>query len=137
MAERDLLIPLGIDTFTAASDNETLSGAAFDLGPGLHLVNLIATFTAMDFGTPPGNASYGIDFSYDGVLWRNDWDWHYQFSGGVGAIVLLDSDPHTLPETTRSAGVATRYVRLQMFLGTTGASFTVESSLVVTGGTAL
>jgi hypothetical protein len=59
----------------------------------------------MDFGTPPGNASYGMDFSYDGVLWKADWDWHYQFSGGMGAIVLPDSDvPHTLPETVRNAG---------------------------------
>jgi hypothetical protein len=45
MAEEDLLIPLGIDTFTAASDNETLYGAeVFDLGLGLHLVNLIGNF---------------------------------------------------------------------------------------------
>jgi hypothetical protein len=138
MAEEDLLIPLESATFTALSDNDELYGTeVVDLGPGVHLVNLIGTFTAMDFGTPPGNASYGLDTSYDGVLWKFDWDWRYELAGGTSDVSLAYSDSHTLPETVRIAGVVTRYVRLRMGLDTTGASFTVESSLVVTGGAAL
>lgn len=138
MAEEDLLIPLGSDTFTAAADDVLLYGTeVFDLGPGLHLVNLIGIFTAMDFGASPAHASYGLDTSYDDVLWTGDWDWRYQLAGGMSDITLFDSDTHTLPETTRLAGVVARYVRLRMGIQKTGASFTVESSLIVTGGAAL
>jgi hypothetical protein len=140
MAEADLLIPMGTETFTAASENETLyGGEVLDLGLGVHLVLLIGTFTAMDFGTPPAWVSYGLDMSYDGVLWKADWDWRSQIQGVMGNVGVPDGGTftHTLPETVRNGGVVTRYVRLKMDMATVGGSFTVKSSLVVSGGAVL